>query len=74
MPAFLIRGLILELLKAGGTWASSRDAFIILVISGTSSVKQSFNNHVGIGSSSHDLFGDFFYYFGNVIFRGPGEL
>ena len=50
-------GLITARLKSGGTTDLVRDAFMIVVISGTSSDEHYFSSHVGIGSSSQVLQG-----------------
>ena len=48
---FFKSGLITARLKSGGTTDLVRDAFMIVVISGTSSDEHCFSSHVGIGSS-----------------------
>ena len=54
---FFKSGLITARLKSGGTTDLVRDAFMIVVISGTSSDEHCFSSHVGIGSSSQVLEG-----------------
>ena len=54
---FFKSGLITARLKSGGTTDLARDAFVIVVISGTSSDEHCFSSHVGIGSSSQVLQG-----------------
>ena len=48
---FFKSGLITARLKSGGTTDLVSDAFMIVVISGTSSDEHCFRSHVGIGSS-----------------------
>ena len=54
---FFKSGLITARLKSDGTTDLVRDAFMIVVISGTSSDEHCFSSHVGIGSSSQVLEG-----------------
>ena len=54
---FFKSGLITARLKSGGTTDLVSDAFMIVVISGTSSDEHCFSSHVGIGSSSQVLQG-----------------
>ena len=54
---FFKSGLITARLKSGGTTDLVRDAFMIVLISGTSSDEHCFSSHVGIGSSSQVLEG-----------------
>ena len=54
---FFKSGLITARLKSGGTTDLVRDAFMIVVISGTSSDEHCFSSHVGIGSNSQVLQG-----------------
>ena len=48
---FFKSGLITARLKSGGTTDLVSDAFMVVVISGTSSDEHCFSSHVGIGSS-----------------------
>ena len=53
--SFLISGTISAILRVDGTSDVDSDKLTMCVITGRSSSRQSFNNQVGIGSSSHDL-------------------
>ena len=58
-PGFLNRGLISELLNDAGTHPVSKEKLMIFVTNGRSSCEHNLNSHVGTGSSSQDLSGEF---------------
>ncbi len=53
--AFLIKGYNMELFKCLGIVLVDKDKFITLVITGSRVFKHSFNDHVGIPSSSYEF-------------------
>jgi hypothetical protein len=54
---FLRRGVIIEVLNGRGNSPEERDRLIILAIMGAKIVEQDLRSQVGMGSSSHCLFG-----------------
>ena len=56
--SFFSNGQTCELLNDLGTCDVPIEIFTILVNIGKSSGKHSFNNHVGLGSNSHDFLGE----------------
>ena len=56
---FLIRGLTTACLSDSGKIPSSNDSSIMFALAGASTLQHFLTTHVGIGSSTHCLFGAF---------------